>query len=71
MTLNLIIVVEIFDVQGIDFMGPFSSPFDNKYILLAVGYVSKWVEIFPTRTHDAKVIVKFLRENIFARFGML
>ena len=47
-------------------MGPFPSSFGNKYILLAV----KWVEAVPTRTNAAKVVVKFLRENIFARFGM-
>ena len=35
-----------------------------------MGYVSKWVEAIPTRTNDARVVVKFLRENIFARFGM-
>jgi len=38
--------------------------------LLAVEYVSKWVEAIPSMTNKAKVIVKFLRENIFARFGM-
>jgi len=51
-------------------MGPFSSSFGNEYILLAVDYVSKWVEAIPTRTNDAKVVMKFLRENIFAIFGM-
>jgi len=70
MPLNPIIVVEIFDVWGIDFIGPFSSSFGNEHVLLAVDYVSKWVKIIPTRTNDAKVVVKFLRENIFARFGM-
>jgi len=57
-------------VWGIDFMRPFPSFFGNEYILLAVDYVSKWVEAVPTRTNAAKVVVKFLRENIFARFGM-
>ena len=33
-------------------------------------YVSKWVEAIPDRINDARVVVKFLRENIFARFGM-
>ena len=33
-------------------------------------YVSKWVEAVPSRTNDAEVVVKFLRENIFARFGI-
>jgi len=70
MPLNPIIVVEIVEVWRIDFMGPFSSSFENEYIMLAVDYVSKWVEVIPTRTNDARMVVKFLRENIFARFGM-
>jgi len=67
MPLNPIIMVEVFDVWGIDFMGPFPPSFRNEYILLAVDYVSKWVEAIPSRTNEAKVVVKFLRENIFAQ----
>jgi len=48
----------------------FSSSFENEYILLAVNYISKWVEVIFSRTNDAKVAMKFLREHIFARFGM-
>jgi len=44
MPLNFILEVEIFDVWGIDFMGPFPSSRGNKYILVTVDYVSKWVE---------------------------
>jgi len=51
-------------------MGRFPSSFGNEYNLLAVDYVYKWVEAFSSRTNEAKVIVKFFRENIFARFGM-
>jgi len=51
-------------------MGPFSSSFGNEYILLAVDYVSKWIGVMPTRTNEARVIVKFLRENIFSSYGM-
>ncbi|KAM1509347.1 hypothetical protein EV1_018329 [Malus domestica] len=40
--------VEIFDVWGIDFMGPFPSSHGFLYILLAVDYVSKWVEAKAT-----------------------
>ena len=36
-----ILVCEIFDVWGIDFMGPFPSSFGFVNILLAVDYVSK------------------------------
>ena len=52
-------------------MGPFPSSFSNLYILLAVDYVSKWVEAIPTRTNDAKVVASFLRNHIFTRFRTL
>ena len=48
----------------------FSYTFGNEYILLAMDYASKWVEVFLYRTSDAKLVVKFLRGNIFARFGI-
>jgi hypothetical protein len=44
MLLNSILVVELFDVWGIDFMGPFPNSYGYLYILMAVDYVSKWVE---------------------------
>ncbi|CAN6560291.1 unnamed protein product [Malus baccata var. baccata] len=62
--------VEIFDVWGIDFMGPFPPSFGFTYILLAVDYVSKWVKAKATRTNDSKVVANFVKTNIFARFGM-
>ncbi|CAN6697897.1 unnamed protein product [Malus baccata var. baccata] len=62
--------VEIFDVWGIDFMGPFPSSHGFLYILLAVNYVSKWVEAKATRTNDSRVVADFVKTNIFARFGM-
>ncbi|CAN6712696.1 unnamed protein product [Malus baccata var. baccata] len=65
-----ILHVEIFDVWGIDFMGHFPSSYGFTYILLAVDYVSKWVEAKATRTNDSKVVADFIRTNIFARFGM-
>jgi len=69
MPLNPILVVKIFDVWGIDFMGPFTNSFDNQFILVAVDYVSKWVEVMPTKTNDKKVVVKFLKNHIFSHFG--
>ncbi|GKA95557.1 reverse transcriptase domain-containing protein [Tanacetum coccineum] len=65
---NAIQVCEIFDVWGIDFMGPFLSSHGNKYILVAVDYLSKWVEAKALPTNDARVVVKFLK-SLFARFG--
>ena len=64
-----ILEVELFDLWGIDFMGPFPASYSNLYILLAVDYVSKWVEAIPTRTNDAKVVAQFFRSNIFSSFG--
>ncbi|GJW96016.1 reverse transcriptase domain-containing protein [Tanacetum coccineum] len=58
----------IFNVWGIDFMGPFPSSRGNKYILMAVDYLSKWVEAKALPTNDARVVVKFLK-SLFARFG--
>nr|GEU94986.1 reverse transcriptase domain-containing protein [Tanacetum cinerariifolium] len=65
---NAIQVCEIFDVWGIDFMGPFPSLRGNKYILLAIDYLSKWVEAKALPTNDARVVCKFLK-SLFARFG--
>nr|GEV77567.1 reverse transcriptase domain-containing protein [Tanacetum cinerariifolium] len=64
---NIIKVCEIFYVWGIDFMGPFPSPRGNKYILVAVDYLSKWLEAKALPTNDARVVVKFLK-SLFARF---
>ncbi|GJS77236.1 reverse transcriptase domain-containing protein, partial [Tanacetum coccineum] len=50
---NAIQVCEIFDVWGIDFMGPFPSSRGNKYILVAVDYLSKWVKAKALPTNDA------------------
>ncbi|GKE06425.1 reverse transcriptase domain-containing protein [Tanacetum coccineum] len=65
---NSIQVCKIFDVWGIDFMGPFPSSRGNKYILVAVDYLSKWVEAKALPTNDARVVCKFLK-SLFARFG--
>ncbi|GKB80678.1 reverse transcriptase domain-containing protein [Tanacetum coccineum] len=54
---------------GLDFIGPFPQSRGNKYILVAVDYVSKWVEAQALPTNDAHVVVKFLRQ-LFARFGV-
>nr|GEW02215.1 reverse transcriptase domain-containing protein [Tanacetum cinerariifolium] len=65
---NSIQVFEIFDVWGIDFIGPFPSSKGNKYILVAVDYLSKWVEAKALPTNNARVVVKFLK-SLFFRFG--
>ncbi|GJV95706.1 reverse transcriptase domain-containing protein [Tanacetum coccineum] len=61
---NSIQVCEIFDVWGIDFMGPFPSSRGNKYILVAIDYLSKWVEAKALPTNDARFLPKMSRVRI-------
>ena len=49
-------------------MGLFPNSFGNQYILL-LWIVSKWVEAILSKTNDDKVVIKFLKENIFSHFG--
>ncbi|RVW67245.1 Transposon Ty3-I Gag-Pol polyprotein [Vitis vinifera] len=64
------LIVDLFDVWGIDFMGPFPMSFGNSCILVGVDYVSKWVEAISCKHNDHRVVLKFLKENIFSRFGV-
>ena len=65
MPLTYNLQVELFDVWGIDFMGPFLKSQDCEYVLVAVEYVSKWVEALPCRATDAKHARKMFQEVIF------
>ena len=60
----------LIDVWGIDFMGPFPMSFGYSYILVGVDYVSKWVKAIPCKANDHRAVLKFLKENIFSRFGV-
>ncbi|CAJ2644658.1 unnamed protein product [Trifolium pratense] len=62
--------VEPFDVWGIDFMGPFPSSQSNVHILVCVDYVTKWVEATACQANDSATVVRFLKKNIFTRFGV-
>ena len=70
MPLTPILIIEIFDCWGINFIGPFPPSCGYLYILLFFDYVSKWVEAIPTRTNDHKVVLKFIKEHIFSQFGV-
>jgi hypothetical protein len=60
--------IDIYDVCGIDFMGPFPNSEGCKYILVAVDYVSKWVEPLPCRAADAMHPKRMFHEVIFLRY---
>ncbi|GAU43651.1 hypothetical protein TSUD_24200 [Trifolium subterraneum] len=70
MHLQGMLEVEPFDCSGVDFMGPFPSSKPNLYILVCVDYVTKWVEAIAIPKNDAHTVVKFLKKNIFSRFGV-
>ena len=69
MPLRPVVEVKIFDLWEIEFMGPFPNSNGFKYILIAVDYMSQWAEAIPTRTNDHQVVVKFIHQHIFCRFG--
>jgi len=50
-------------------MGPFPKSCGNKYILVAMHYVSKWVEAIILPNNNAKLVTMFIKKNIFSRFG--
>jgi len=67
---NFILEVELFDLWSMDFMGPFPPSSFFKYILVAVEYVSKWVEAIATTTCDAPIVLQFLKKYIITRYGV-
>ena len=69
MPLQGILVVQIFYVWGIDFTGPFPPSFGDIYILLAMDYVSKWVEAISCPKNDTITMVGFIQRNLLSRFG--
>ena len=66
--MNPIQVIKLFDVWGIDLMGPFVSYHGMKYIVVAVNYVSKLVESIKLSNNEGKSVTAFLKKNIFSRF---
>jgi len=70
MPLTANLQIDIFDVWGIDIMGPLLKSEGCEYILVAVDYVSKWVEALPCQTADALQSKKMFHEVIFPRYGI-
>lgn len=61
--------VELFDVWGINFMGPSPPSCGHAYIILSIDDVSKWIGVIATQTNGAKEVLKFLYKHIFIHFG--
>ena len=60
-----------FQQWGLESIGEIHPPSSNhhKWILVATNYFTKWIEAIPTRNANHTVIINFLQENIFPRFG--
>ncbi|GJY52148.1 reverse transcriptase domain-containing protein [Tanacetum coccineum] len=69
MPLNNIQVCEIFNIRGIDFMGPFPKSYKFECFTCSVVTLSKWVEAQALPTNDARVVVTFFKK-LFCHFGM-
>jgi transposase InsO family protein len=69
--LNYNLQIDLFDVWGIDFMGPFKNLHGFEHILVMVDYVSKWVEVIPYRKASTEESIAMIKSVIFPRFGTL
>jgi len=70
MPLHNVYICEIFNVWGVDFMGPFPPSFGFIYILILVDYVSKRIELVATRVDDTKTVVKHVKSLMLHRYGV-
>jgi transposase InsO family protein len=69
MPLKYNLQIDLFDVWGIDFTGPFKNSHGYEYILVMVDYVSKWVETMPCRKASTEESITMIKNGIFPRFG--
>jgi hypothetical protein len=70
MPLTLNLQIDIFDVWGIDFMGPISNSEGCECILVVVDYVSKRVEALPCQATDVMHSKRMFHELFFLRYGV-
>jgi transposase InsO family protein len=69
MPLRYNIQINLFDVWGIDFMGPFKNSHGFEHILVMVDFVSKWVEAMPCRKASTEESIAMIKSMIFPHFG--
>jgi hypothetical protein len=67
--LNYILQIDLFDVWGIDFMGPFKNSHGFEHILVMVEDVSKLVEAMPCHKASTEESIAMIKSMIFPLFG--
>jgi hypothetical protein len=70
MPLNYNLQIDLFDVSGIDFMGPFVNSNGYEHILVIVDYVSKWFEEIPCRKASTEESIQMIDTVMFPRYGV-
>ena len=65
MPMNYSLVIEPFDVWGFDYMGPFPSSNGYTHILVAVDYVTKWVEAIQLVVLIITFLLRCLKKLFF------
>ena len=70
--MNPIIKPWLFRGWEIDLIGRIYPPSskNNKFILVATDYFTKWVEAIPLKNVTSKDMVEFVKEHIIYRFGI-
>jgi hypothetical protein len=61
--------IDLFDLWGIDFMGPFKNSHGFEHILVMVDHVSKWVEAMPCRKPSTEESIAMIKSMNFPHFG--
>ncbi|XP_057990564.1 uncharacterized protein LOC131172947 [Hevea brasiliensis] len=61
-----------FSIWGIDIIGKISPTASNghRFIIVAIDYFAKWVEVESYKVVGAKQISKFVQKNLICRFGV-
>ena len=70
MLLNYNLQIDLFDIWGIDFMGPFMNSHGFEHVLVMVDYVSKWVKAMPCRKASTEESSHMIKSVIFPRYGV-
>ena len=73
MPMHPIMSTRAFSKWGIDFVGPIKPPAKSthaRYIIVAIDYLTKWVEAKATIKNDARTMAKFLYEYVFTQYGL-
>ena len=64
-------MIETFEKWALDFVRPiYPMSHKNKYILVCMDYVTKWVEDKALFRATKKSALEFIYEEIFTRFGV-